>query len=421
MSPRDRSVAGGKVGQHAPGTSRPVRTAGRLDGTKPAWTAGAAQKGSVARSQQESAKVWLAPRNAAQLTTLAKAVSDPASSLHRRFLSHDEYVAQFAPTASQVAAVKNWLQQSKLTVTSVGPDNRYVAVAGSAAAMTAAFGVQLGLYEVEGLQVQVQAPASDLSVPSSLAGSVLAVTGLSSFGHQVRTFDLGAPAGFVNGTPCSSYYGAQKALDRPKFDNKPLPWAVCGYTPKQLSGAYGVDSDGANGAGQTVAITDAFDASTLLADANAYATAHGDPAFTAGQFSDHSVPDDLSRVAACGNHWYGEQTLDVEAVHGMATGANVAYYGAASCYDDDLLAALSSVVSDDQASIVTNSWGEPTFVVIDGSLYATIDQTLVDAYESVFLQGAVQGIGFYSRPATPVTSRPPGASHTRTGQRVIRG
>jgi hypothetical protein len=79
--------------------------------------------------------------------------------------------------------------------------------------MTAAFGSQLGLYVVNGSQVQV--PTSDLSVPSSVAGSVLAVTGLSSFGHQVRTFDLGAPAGFINGTPCSSHYGAQKALDLP--------------------------------------------------------------------------------------------------------------------------------------------------------------------------------------------------------------
>jgi subtilase family serine protease len=189
---------------------------------------------------------------------------------------------------------------------------------------------------------------------------------------------------------------AQKALDLPKFDNKPLSWAVCGYTPKQFRGAYGVDSAGANGAGQTVAITDAFDASSLKSDASTYATAHGDPAFAAGQFTDHSVDDDPSRVAACGgNHWYGEQTLDVEAVHGMAIGANVAYYGAASCFDDDLLASPASVVHDNQASIVTNSWGEPTFVVIDGTLYTTIDQTLVDAYESVFQQRAVQGIGFY--------------------------
>jgi pro-kumamolisin-like protein len=85
----------------------------QLDGTKPAWTAGTAPKGSVSGSQQESAKVWLAPRNADQLTALAKAVSDLSSSEYRQFLTHDQYVAQFAPAASDVAAVNDWLQQSK--------------------------------------------------------------------------------------------------------------------------------------------------------------------------------------------------------------------------------------------------------------------------------------------------------------------
>ena len=55
--------------------------------------------------------------------------------------------------------------------------------------------------------------------------------------------DLGAPSGFVNGTPCSSYYGEKTALDMPKFQNKPIPYAVCGYTPNQLRGAYGVTDE----------------------------------------------------------------------------------------------------------------------------------------------------------------------------------
>ena len=69
-------------------------------------------------------------------------------------------------------------------------------------------------------------------------------------------------------------------------------------------------------------------------------------------------------VIGTGNGWYGEQTLDIEAVHAMAPGANVRYYGAASCYDDDLLGSLARVVADNDASVVTNSWGEPTFVNI---------------------------------------------------------
>jgi subtilase family serine protease len=370
----------------------------QLNGSKPAWTAGASAAGAVAGSQQESAKVWLAPRNGSQLAALAQAVSDPSSSQYRKYLTHAQYVSQFAPSSSQLKAVLSWLSGAHLKTTAIGADNHYVTVSGTASAMASAFGAQLGLYTVDGGK-QVQAPTADLSVPGSVADSVVAVTGLTTYGHTVTHDDLGAPAGFRNARPCSGYYGQQVATDLPKFQGSAIPYAVCGYVPSQLRSVYGVPSR-LTGAGQTVAIVDAFDASALEGDASTYARRHGDPAFTSGQFIDLSVKEGASSdpdpIAACGgNGWYGEQTLDIEAVHGMATGANVAYYGAASCYDDDLLAALASVVRDDKASIVTNSWGEPTFVRIGGHLYATIDQPLVNAYESIFQQGDVEGIGFY--------------------------
>ena len=369
-----------------------------FQGTKPSWEAAVPNTGTVPASQSTTAMVWLAPNDLSGLTALAKAVSDPSSSQFRQYISHAQYMSRFATTASQLSAVEAWLKQAGLSITSVGPDNHYVRVSGTASAISSAFGTQLGYFSVNGQQVQ--APTTDLSVPSSVAGSVLAVTGLTPVGHMVKPADLGAPAAFVNATPCSSYYGQQKASNLPKFDGKTLPYAVCGYVPSQLRGAYGVTRSGLKGSGQTVAITDAFDASTLLADANTYASRHGDPTFGPHQFVDRSVPEGASSdpdpITSCGgNGWYGEQTLDIEAVHAMAPAANVHYYGAASCYDDDLLAALAKAASEDDASIVTNSWGEPTFVVIDGQLYITITQDLVNAYESVFLQGAVQGIGFY--------------------------
>jgi subtilase family serine protease len=365
-----------------------------LAGAKPAWVGAVKKTADVPSGQKVSAKVWLAPRNAAQLDALARAVSDPTNSQYGQIISEDQYRAQFAPTADQVTAVRQWLTGAGLHVDSVGPDSHFVAVSGSAASVSAAFGTGLGTYRVNGKQVR--APYGDVSVPGALGASVLTVTGLSTLGHVTKPADLGAPDAFVNGTPCSDYYGQKVATTLPKFQGKTLPYAVCGYVPSQLRGAYGIDQTRSDGSGQTVAITDAYDARTLLADANKYSGLHGDRPFDRNQFADKSVREDASTAAACGgNGWYGEQALDIEAVHAMAPGAKVLYYGAASCYDDDLLASLSRAVADNKASIVTNSWGEPTFVVIDGVTYAVIDQGLVDAYEAVFKQGAVQGIGFY--------------------------
>lgn len=393
----------------APSPSSPSVHNGRhrIDGSRPAWESNPRfeRLGTVAKTKPVTAKVWLAPNDAATLAALARSVSDPASADYGHYLSHDQYVARFAPTRAQVDAVTGWLTDAGLSVTAIGADNHYVAVSGTAGQASEAFDTTLARFDFVG--GTVQAPDSDVSVPAAVASSVLAVTGLTHAGHMVKPQDLGAPAAYVNGTPCSSYYGQKKATSLPKFQGRTLPYAVCGYTPSQLRSTYGVDGS-LDGTGQTVAIVDAFDSSMLASDASTYATRHGDAALKPGQFQDLSFPEGASTdsptaIEDCGgNGWYGEQTLDVEAVHGMAPGAGIQYVGAASCYDDDLLASLSKIVALDQASVVSNSWGEPTVIANDpadgctaSSPCLTIDQSTIDAYESVFQQGAVQGIGFY--------------------------
>ncbi len=364
-----------------------------VPGSRPSWTSAAPQAGAVPASQHVDARVWLAPQNADQLDALATAVSDPSSAQYGQFLTEDQYDAQFAPSADQVSAISQWLTSSGLQVVTTGPDSHYIGVDGSADAIQAAFGTTLANYVVDGKQVQ--APTGDVTVPDQFAGQVLAVTGLNTL-NAIKPADFGAPAAYVNGTPCGSYYGQQQASNLPRFKGRTLPYAVCGYTPKQFRSVYGAERAGNGGAGVTVAIVDAYDAPTLRSDANTYAQRQGDRPFFGNQFQDRSVPEDATTEDECGgNGWYGEQTLDVEAVHGMAPSANVLYYGASSCKDDDLLASLAQIVADNKASIVSDSWGEPTFVMQDGVEYITIDQATVDAYESVFKQGAVQGIGFY--------------------------
>ena len=83
--------------------------------------------------------------------------------------------------------------------------------------------------------------------------------------------------------------------------------------------------------------------------------------------------------------WYGEETLDVEAVHGMAPAANIVYVGAPNNFQD-LDAALNYVVDKRVAPIVTNSYGWPTELQPPG---------FIKPYEDTILQGAIEGIGIY--------------------------
>ena len=82
---------------------------------------------------------------------------------------------------------------------------------------------------------------------------------------------------------------------------------------------------------------------------------------------------------------YGEETLDVEAVHGMAPAANIVYVGSPN-FRQDIDAALNHVVDRGLAHIVTNSYGFPTELLPPG---------YIKPYEDTILQGVVEGIGIY--------------------------
>ena len=161
--------------------------------------------------------------------------------------------------------------------------------------------------------------------------------------------------------PCSRYYGQKIATNKPSAYGRRQPWTNCGYTPRQIRGAYHVAESGMTGEGQTVAIVDAYASPTMRSDANEYARVTGDRPFRSGQYT-QDLSSTFTGTAAdeCdAQGWYGEETLDVESVHGQAPNANVVYVGAASCSDADLLAALALIVDNHLASIVSDSLGEP--------------------------------------------------------------
>jgi subtilase family serine protease len=98
--------------------------------------------------------------------------------------------------------------------------------------------------------------------------------------------------------------------------------------------------------------------------------------------------DKSKGVAACGgaSGWYGEETLDVEAVHAMAPGAQIVYSGAESCFDDDMLAAVTRILDGGLAQIVSNSYGNAG----EG-----VSPQEAQAEDDVYKQASVQGIGLY--------------------------
>jgi subtilase family serine protease len=367
-----------------------------LKGSVPAWATARHAVKSADPSTAVGFRVYLGWRNEAAAEALAQAVSDPHSKSYGQYLTPAQFRHEFAPSAAQVNAVRSWLRSQGFSVDYTPANNHYVAAEGTLAQAAAAFNTTFKLYRVQG-QV-VRSPATALSVPASLGGIVTAVIGLDesdAFLTYDHVVDKSAPpsAGFRNAQPLSDYWAEQfSSYAYPSgftdlSDPATVPWTVTGYTPDQVKGAYGI-SNAYDGAGQTVAIIDAFASPTILQDVNQWSTNRGLPTMNRSQLVQIVAPGTYRRpnnpqMGASG--WYGEETLDVEAVHGMAPAAKIVFVGAPN-NRRDLDAALNHVVDAHLANIVTNSYGFVTELLPRGYVYS-VNNTLI--------QAAIEGIGVY--------------------------
>ncbi len=364
-----------------------------LAGGVPVWAASANFKAAANPTDPIGFRVYLGWNNPAAVEAVAKAVSDSQSPSYGRFLTPQQFRQQFAPSEQQVRQVESWLTGQGFSIDYTPLNNHYVAAEGTVAQAAAAFGTPFGMYTVDGLSLR--SPSSDISVPASLAGVVSGVIGLDESAALVHTDiapEPGAPPSpaFVSAQPCSTYW-AQKTtssltvpITNPPGYTLPLPLAPCGYSPQQIRGAY-LGTTTLDGRGQTVAIIDAYASPTIQQDLDKWSANRSLPSTRVVQVVAPGTFGRPENKKQGPQGWYGEETLDVEAVHGMAPGATIVFVGAPNNYQD-LDAALNHVVDRHLASIVTNSYG---------FLSEQLPAGFIKPYEDTILQGAAEGIGIY--------------------------
>jgi subtilase family serine protease len=388
-------VAGAVPASSAAATSRTA-----LPDSAPNWATPSAQVGSAPNAQTKTFWVYLKLRNSRDLDQRIAAVSDPASASYGDYMTPDQFRARYAPTGAAVKAVSAWLTRAGFSVSSDDSpaNNRWVEATGNVAQIEKAFATQIRTYRHAGRVLQ--APNGDLTIPRSVSKNITGITGLDGSDRLVRPQQQASPTpgdlpsappspAFVNAPPCSAYWGEKQATDQPPAYGQTQPYAPCGYTPAQLQGGYGITGaigSGNDGSGQTVAIIDAFASPTILQDANQYSGLHGLPPVKFQQ----SVPPGIFNAPAddpCDPQgWYGEETLDVEAVHSMAPGANVLYVGGKDCNDESLIAAMNKIVDKRRAQIITDSYGD---------YGEDVPRGIVRAWNDTFRQAAIEGIGVY--------------------------
>ncbi len=332
----------------------------------------APRTGAVAGNSQVAFQVNLKLPDQQAAENFATAVSTPGNASYGKFLTAAQWEARFSPSTSSVHAVESFLHQSGFNVAGASADRMEVSASGTAAQVERAFSTSLAMYRVQGHDLRLANRA--LAVPTSIGDIVQGVSGVdqtlakpssttgtpqASSTPQATGNNIPQPPGFRVAQPCGKFYNQQIDSVLPPFgQGYPAnpPWAVCGYTPSQFRSAYGL-TGGDNGTGVTVAIVDAYQSPTLFADAHTFA-ALNDPSnpLNASQFSELPTNgfNDINQCGASG--WFGEQTLDVEAVHGTAPGANILYAGAKNC-NGGLLKTLRTLVDGHLADVITNSYG----------------------------------------------------------------
>ncbi len=149
------------------------------------------------------------------------------------------------------------------------------------------------------------------------------------------------------------------------------PSTAAPYTPQQVETAYGDNSivfNGivGNGAGQTIAIVDAYNDPNIVSDTAAFNTRFGLPQFNAGgptlqvlnQTGGTTLPTNTNTTLG---DWDLEESLDVQWAHSMAPQANIILFESNTANDPDMDQAEVTAAGWQGVSVVSNSWAEGEF------------------------------------------------------------
>jgi len=141
---------------------------------------------------------------------------------------------------------------------------------------------------------------------------------------------------------------------------------VQGFTPAQIRQAYGFSnitfSNGTvpgDGAGQTIAIVDAYNDPNITSDLKTFDTQFGIAA--PASFSIVSQTGNSTKLPSTDSGWAGEISLDVEWAHAIAPGAKILLVEANSDSLDDLMTAVNYARHASGVSTVSMSWGGSEF------------------------------------------------------------
>ena len=320
----------------------------------------------LARTETLDLVINLPLRNQAALDGLMADLYNPQSPNYHHWLTPQQFDAQFGPTTEDYAALTAWVRQSGLTITSTSPNRRLVRVRATTEAVNRAFNIEETTYHDGVRNRDFRAPDREPTVSLSLP--ILSVSGLDTsnpiVNHYKKNPALASSTASVtnqlrtsSGAPVISTGGNSNGIKAPNGTTLKTAMITGSgpsntYLPSDMRAAY-YGTGPLTGAGQTVAIYsyDGYIASDLT-------LWHSTTDTTSSVPVTNVLVDGFSGACQLNNPCVdGEQILDIVQVQGMAPGlSGILFYESTSA-----VAELNQMVMDNQASVVTSSWGGGDF------------------------------------------------------------
>jgi len=283
----------------------------------------------------------------AKLETYAADVSNPASPNFHRFLTENQFIAEYSPSESDYGDFVQFLQSANSTVVTSG--NRLTAmITLSPATIESLLGTQVWMYK-QG-NGEYFAPRTPPQLPCRFANLVRGIIGLENL----------------------------TSIHSNLMNTMPDATAVV-YSPQQMRSAYGVSqlqSRGYDGTGQSMVIVDAYGSSTLSNDLTVFANQYGITRAHGSLYYPSGLP------ASQDSGWAGETTVDVEWASVMAPRATINLVISSDA--TGLYNAVNYAVSNSLGNVMSLSWGSNEFT----------SETSVE--EPIFAAAVARGIAVFA-------------------------
>jgi len=318
-----------------------------LPGSERTILPGAHQIGQLDPNEQIEVSVYLKAR----FNKNPAAVLEGQPPLERQHLSRSEFAEQYGADPEAIAKVEAFAHEHDLTIVEVNPARRVVILAGTAAMMNAAFGVELHRYEHAAGTYRGR--TGQIHLPTDLLPVIEGVFGLDN-----------RPQARAHFRRLEGEFTAQASTPS--------------YTPPQVAQLYNFPTN-LNGAGQSIAIIE-LDGGYRSTDLKTYFKKLG---IALPKVVSISV-DKGRNSPSTADSADGEVELDIQVVGAISPKAQIVVYFAPNS-DQGFLDAVTAAIHDTRykPSVISISWGGPE---------STWTAQAIQAMDQAFQSAAALGV-----------------------------